>query len=140
MKTTDYIVKLLESYGVKHIFTVVGGGSMHLNDSFGKSKKIKCVYMHHEQGCAMAAEGYARTGKWLAVVCVTTGPGSTNTITGIMGQWTDSVPVLYIAGQVSQKLSLKRVKGLRQLGDQEVNILDMIKPIVKYAGRASSHR
>lgn len=133
MKTTDYIVKLLESYGIKHIFMVVGGGSMHLNDSIGKSK-IKYICMHHEQACAMAAEGYARASGKLAVVCVTTGPGSTNVLTGIMGQWTDSVPVLYLAGQVMQSVSYKRIKGLRQLGDQEVNIIDMVKPIVKYAG------
>lgn len=133
IKVTDWIIKWLEGYGVKHIFMVVGGGSMHLNDSIGKSKKIKYICMHHEQACSFAAEGYARASGKVAVVCVTTGPGSTNALTGVLGQWLDSVPVLYLAGQVGQDVSMKRVKNMRQLGDQEAPIIDMVKPITKYA-------
>lgn len=133
IKVTDWIIKWLEDYGVKYIFMVVGGGSIHINDSIGKSTKIKYICMHHEQACAMAAEGYARASGKLGVVCVTTGPGATNTLTGILGQWVDSVPVLYLAGQVMQATSMDRVKGLRQLGDQEAPTIDIVKPITKYA-------
>lgn len=108
---------------------------MHLNDSFGKSEEIKCTYNHHEQACAIAAEGYAREKQQLAVVNVTTGPGGLNTLNGVFGQWTDSVPVLYVSGQVRYDTTIMSVPelGLRQLGDQEVNIVDVVKPLVKYA-------
>ncbi|MCP4648784.1 MAG: hypothetical protein GY853_01710 [PVC group bacterium] len=131
MIVADYIVKYLEDYGVKHCFSVVGGGSMWLNNSFGKSKKIKTVYMHHEQACAIAAEGYSRVNNDLSVVCVTTGPGGLNCLTGVMGQWTDSVPVLYISGQVDSRTI--KTSNLRQLGDQEVDIISAVKPITKFS-------
>src|SRR4051812_26602604 len=100
IKVTDYVVQHLENIGVTDIFMVTGGGAMHLNDSFGKSTKIRCICNHHEQASAIAAEGYARQKQKLAVVNVTTGPGGLNTLNGVFGQWTDSVPVLYVSGQV----------------------------------------
>jgi len=135
IKVSDYIVKLLIEYGVKHVFMITGGGAMHLNDSFGRAKKMKCIFNHHEQACAMAAEGYARVTGKLAVVNVTSGPGGLNTLTGVMGQWTDSVPVLYISGQVKKETTINSCPniGLRQLGDQEVDIISIVKPITKFA-------
>jgi len=129
---SDYIVKYLEDIGVEYCFSVVGGGAMFLNQSFGKSKKIKTIYFHHEQSASIAAEGYSRTTGKLAVVCVTSGPGGLNTLTGVMGQWTDSVPVLYISGQVKYETTIQDT-GLRQLGDQEVDIVSVVKPLTKYA-------
>jgi acetolactate synthase I/II/III large subunit len=135
IKVSDFIVKYLESIGVSDAFLVTGGGAMHLNDSFGKSEKIKCTYNHHEQACAIAAEGYARQKQQLAVVNVTTGPGGLNTLNGVFGQWTDSVPVLYVSGQVRYDTTIMSCPelGLRQLGDQEVNIIEVVKPLTKYA-------
>ena len=135
IKVSDYIAKRLSDYGIKHVFMVTGGGAMHLNNSFGRAKGIKCIFNHHEQACAMAAEGYARiTGK-LAVVNVTSGPGGLNALTGVMGQWTDSVPVLYVSGQVKFGTTINSCPdiGLRQLGDQEVDIISIVKPITKFA-------
>jgi acetolactate synthase I/II/III large subunit len=135
IKVSDFIVKYLESIGVSNAFLVTGGGAMHLNDSFGKSEKIKCIYNHHEQACAIAAEGYARQKQDLAVVNVTTGPGGLNTLNGVFGQWTDSVPVLYVSGQVRYDTTIMSCPelGLRQLGDQEVDIISVVKPLTKYA-------
>lgn len=136
IKISDYIVKLLEQQGVDTVFLVTGGGAMHLNDSFGQSHQIKKIYNHHEQGCAIAAEGYARIAGRMAVVNVTTGPGGLNTLTGVMGQWTDSVPVLYISGQVRYDTTVESQKGrleLRQLGDQEVDIISVVRPLTKFA-------
>ncbi|OPY32660.1 MAG: acetolactate synthase 2 catalytic subunit [Methanomassiliicoccales archaeon PtaU1.Bin124] len=136
IKLSDYIVKLLEENGVDTVFLVTGGGAMHLNDSFGASDRIRKVFGHHEQGCAIAAEGYARTTGEMAVVNVTTGPGGLNTLTGVMGQWTDSVPVLYISGQVRYDTTVESQKGrldIRQLGDQEVDIISVVSPLTKFA-------
>ena len=135
IKVSDYIVKKLENYGIHHVFMVSGGGAMHLDDSFGKSKKIQYVCNHNEQACAIAAEGYARVRQQLGVVCVTTGPGGINCLNGVFGQWTDSVPVLYISGQVKFSTTLASCPDipLRQLGDQEADITAIVKPITKYA-------
>jgi acetolactate synthase-1/2/3 large subunit len=133
IKVTDFIAKYLKSIGVEHVFMVTGGGAMHLNDSLGRELKYICN--HHEQASAIAAEGYARTKNSLAVVNVTTGPGGLNTLTGVMGQWTDSVPVLYLSGQVKFETTIhscSEVKGLRQLGDQEVDIVKIVSPITKF--------
>lgn len=105
---------------------------MHLIDSFGKSKKLQYVCNHHEQASAIAAEGYGRVSENIGVCCVTTGPGGTNAITGIAGAWLDSIPVLCISGQVSQDQQIGD-SGLRQLGVQELNIIDVIRTITKYA-------
>ena len=135
IKLSDYIVKTLEQYGVRHTFMITGGGAMHLNDSFGKSKKINLIFNHHEQACAIAAEGYARTLGQLAVVCVTTGPGGLNCLNGVFGAWTDSASVLFISGQVKMSTTLAACPGLplRQLGDQEADIVRIVTPITKYA-------
>lgn len=135
IKVTDYIVKRLEEYGIEHVFMISGGGAMHLNDSFGKSEKIKYICNHHEQASAIAAEGYSRVKNGLSVVCVTTGPGGINALNGVFGQWTDSVPVLYISGQVKTETLTTSYPEipLRQLGDQEADIISLVKPITKYA-------
>ena len=91
-KISDYVAEFLSSHGVEHVFTVTGGGAMHLNDSLGHSEKLKCIYDHHEQACAMGAEGFANKNGKMAAVCVTTGPGGTNTLTGILGAFQDNIP------------------------------------------------
>lgn len=135
MRVTDFIVKRLVQHGVRHVFMIPGGGAMHLNDSIGSSRDITFTCNHHEQACAIGAEGYSRASGRLGVVVVTSGPGGTNTLTGVTSQWTDSVPVLYISGQVKFETSIEscRELGLRQLGDQEINIVDIVRPITKYA-------
>src|SRR4030067_3037317 len=100
IKVSDYIMQYLANIGVRHIFMLTGGGAMHLNDSIGKEKRIQYICNHHEQASAIAAEGYARVSGDMAVVCVTSGPGGTNALTGVLGQWMDSIPVLYLSGQV----------------------------------------
>ncbi|MBI3520073.1 MAG: thiamine pyrophosphate-binding protein [Bacteroidetes bacterium] len=134
IKVSDFVATYLKNNGVEHVFMVTGGGAMHLNDSLGRELKYICN--HHEQACAIAAEGYARTVNKLAVVNVTTGPGGLNALNGVMGQWTDSVPVLYLSGQVKFETTIHscpEVKGLRQLGDQEVDIIKIVSPITKMA-------
>ena len=135
IKLSDYLVKKLEKYGVRHVFMVTGGGAMHLDDSFGQSKKITRIFNHHEQGSALAAEGYARTNQQLAVACVTTGPGGLNCLNGVFGAWTDSAPILFISGQVKFSTTMASCPQipLRQLGDQEVDITRVVKPLTKYA-------
>ncbi len=113
---------------------VTGGGAMHLNDSIGREKRIQYICNHHEQASAIAAEGYARVSGGMAVVCVTSGPGGTNAVTGVLGQWLDSIPVLYISGQVRYDTTVPSTGlPLRQLGDQEADIIAIVKPITKYA-------
>ncbi len=134
IKVSDYIAKRLKQvYKIKNIFMISGGGAMHLNNSFGEN--IPYVCNHHEQACAIAAEGYARVNQQLAVVNVTTGPGGLNCLNGVFGQWTDSVPVLYISGQVKYSTTMASCPNikLRQLGDQEVDIISVVKPLTKYA-------
>ena len=134
IKLSDYIAKRLkEKYGVTKVFLVSGGGAMHLNNSFGKF--IPYIANHHEQASSFAAEGYSRLNQELSVVNVTTGPGGLNCLNGVFGQWTDSVPVLYISGQVKYSTMMESCKNipLRQLGDQEVDIISVVKPITKYA-------
>lgn len=136
VKVSDFIFEYLyNQYGVEQVFLVTGGGAMHLNDSIGRNKHIKYVCNHHEQASAIAAEGYYRSGGKLCVTNVTTGPGGTNALTGVLGQWCDSIPGLYISGQVKQSTTVCACPelNLRQLGDQEVNIVDIVKPITKMA-------
>jgi len=136
IKVSDYIFEYLyQKYGIDTVFLVTGGGSMHLNDSIGKNTNMNYVCNHHEQASAIAAEGYYRASGKICVTNVTTGPGGTNAITGVLGQWTDSIPALYISGQVKQSTTLSACfeLELRQLGDQEVNIVDIVKPITKFA-------
>ena len=135
MRVADYIFKTLADKGVKHCFLVTGGGAMHLNDALGLEKRIKYVCCLHEQACAMAAEGYARTSGTPGVICVTTGPGGTNALTGVMGAWLDSVPMIIISGQIKRSTMITSCPNLklRQLGDQEYNIVDAVKPMTKFA-------
>lgn len=134
IKVSDYITEFFLKKGVSDVFTVTGGGAMHLNDSFGNHDKINCIYNHHEQASAIAAEAYTRlTGK-LSLVCVTSGPGGTNAITGVMGGWVDSIPMFVISGQVKFSTTIKSTDiPLRQLGDQEFNIVDCVSCMTKYA-------
>ena len=135
MRVADFIFKTLADTGVQDVFMISGGGAMFLNDALGQEKRIRTVCTHHEQGAAIAAEGYARTTGKLAVASVTTGPGGTNAITGVIGGWLDSIPILFISGQVKFATCLASRPGLplRQLGDQEINIVDIVRPITKYA-------
>ncbi len=132
IKVSDYVIKFIEALGVKEVFTVSGGGSIFLCDSLQRSKTVKYVACHHEQAASIATEGYARTRGDIGVTIVTTGPGGTNAVTGIAGSWMDSIPHLCISGQsfLSQTIGNS---GLRQLGVQEINIADIIRPITKYA-------
>ncbi len=135
VRLADYVFRRLREYGVEHVFMISGGGAMFLNDAIGKTPGLKYVCNHHEQACALAAEGYARASGKLGVLCVTTGPGGTNALTGTISCWLDSVPTLTISGQVKFEASLASCPdiGLRQLGDQEINIIDMARPVTKYA-------
>lgn len=133
VKVSDYIAQYLVDYGITDAFTIVGGGAMHLNDSFGKQKGLKCYYNHHEQACAIAAEAYARVTNRLALVCVTTGPGGTNAITGVVGGWLDSIPMLIISGQVRYDTTARSTGlPLRAMGDQEFDICTSVASMTKY--------
>lgn len=132
IKLSNYVIQFIENLGVKYVFLISGGGCIHLVDSLGKAKKLKYVCNHHEQACAIAAEAYGRTTGNLGVCIVSSGPGGTNAITGVMGAWVDSIPMLVISGQVKRE-TIGAGKSLRQLGDQEINIIDIVKPITKYA-------
>ncbi len=131
MKVSDYINDFLENQGVRHVFMLPGGMAMHINDSIGYSKKIKPVWMLHEQACTFAAESYARITNKLGVACTTCGPAATNSLTGIACAWIESTPLLVITGQV-KRTDIAQDPNLRQLGVQEVRIVEMAKPITKY--------
>lgn len=136
MKLSEYVISFIENKVSDSIFLLSGGGIMHLVDSIGRAKKLQYYCCHHEQAAAIAAEGYARTTNTIGVVCVTTGPGGTNAITGVAGAWLDSIPMLVITGQVKTDNIMPRKNGvpmIRELGFQELNIIDLIKPITKYA-------
>ena len=133
-RVADYIADFLANNGITDVFTVTGGGAMHLNDALGHHPKLHSTYNHHEQACAIAAEGYARYSGKIAAVCVTSGPGGTNAITGVMGGWLDSIPMLVLSGQVKFATTIHSTRiPLRQLGDQEFNIVDTVKTMTKYA-------
>ena len=134
MRVADYIAEAIAVLGVRHVFLVTGGGAMHLDDALGLRQDVELVFCHHEQACAIAVEGYARTTGGIGVACVTTGPGGTNAITGVLGQWHDSVPALYVSGQVKRETTVASTGlPLRQLGDQEADIVRLVAPITKYA-------
>jgi acetolactate synthase I/II/III large subunit len=134
MKLSDYIFNQLREWGARHVFLVTGGGAMHLNDSIGRSG-LSYTCTHHEQAAAMAAEGYARIAGKPGILNVTTGPGSINSLNGVFGAWTDSIPMLVISGQVKREtcMATYNLTDLRQLGDQEVDIIRMVKGITKYS-------
>lgn len=134
VKVSEFIADYFVKQGIDTIFTVVGGGAMHLNDSFGHHKKIRCIYHHHEQAAAMAAESYFRIKTKMAGVCVTSGPGAINTLTGVAGAYQDSIPMIVISGQT--KTSLMTVNSgleLRTLGNQEFDIISAVGKMTKYA-------
>ncbi len=134
LRVADYIADFLADMDIADIFTVTGGGAMHLNDAFGHHPKLRCTYNHHEQACAIAAEAYARYSGKLAAVCVTTGPGGTNAVTGVLGGWLDSVPMFIVSGQIKYATCIKSTKiPLRQLGDQEFNITDCVRTMTKFS-------
>lgn len=131
IKLSDYIFKFIKDQGVKHIFMLPGGGAMHLVDSLGTSD-IEFTCCQHEQAVAIAAESYAQHTNHLGVALVTSGPGATNAITGVTAGWIDSTPMLILSGQAKRQ-DLIGNKGVRQIGSQEVTIVDMVEPITKYA-------
>lgn len=135
IKVAKYISDFLVNHGISDCFMVTGGGAMHLNDALGHQKGLHCVFNHHEQASAIAAEGYTRMSGKLAVVCVTSGPGGTNAITGVMGGWVDSIPMFVLSGQVKRETTTWSCEelGLRQLGDQEFDIIHSVSNMTKYA-------
>lgn len=134
VKVSDYIADFLAQKGVSQVFTVCGGGSMHMNDSFGHHPKLHTVYNHHEQASAIAAEGYARIHNKPAICCVTSGPGATNAITGVVGAYQDSIPMLVFSGQAKTSLTIRMNHlPLRSLGNQEVDIVPAVQSLTKYA-------
>ncbi|MBP3505528.1 MAG: thiamine pyrophosphate-binding protein [Lachnospiraceae bacterium] len=134
MKVAQYIADFLVKQGVTDVFTVTGGGAMHLNDALGHKEGLHSTYNHHEQACSIAAEGYARATGKVAAVCVTSGPGGTNAITGVLGGWQDSIPMFVVSGQVKRETTTWSTDvPLRQLGDQEFQIIDTVKTMTKYA-------
>lgn len=137
-RLADYVADFLADHGVTDCFSVVGGGAMHLNDALGHHEKIKVTYNHHEQACAMAAEAYARIDNKIAAVCVTTGPGGTNALTGVLCGWLDSIPMFIVSGQVrydtTARYALQYTETpLRAMGDQEYDIVKAVKHMTKYA-------
>lgn len=135
MRVSDFIIQhLRDVYGVDTFFTVSGGGCIFLIDSIGSTDGIKYIATHHEQAAAIAAEGYARINNKIGVCIVTSGPGGTNALTGTLCSWLDSVPVLFISGQVNKSLTTNYTKlPLRQFGDQEFNIVESVKNMTKMA-------
>ncbi len=134
IQVADYVAQFLMEKGITDLFSVVGGGSMFLNDAFGRAKGIRCIYNHHEQACAMAAEAYFKYKNQMAAVCVTSGPGGTNALTGVLGAWQDSIPLFIISGQVRYETTVDSAGlPLRQFGGQEHQIVDTVKNITKYA-------
>lgn len=137
-RLADYVADFLTKRGVTDCFSVVGGGAMHLNDALGHKEGLKVTYNHHEQACAIAAEAYARLENKIAALCVTTGPGGTNALTGVVGGWLDSIPMFVISGQVrydtTARYALKYTETpLRAMGDQEYDIVKSVEPMTKYA-------
>lgn len=139
IRLADYVADFLAEKGVSDVFSVVGGGAMHLNDAFGHHDKLHVTYNHHEQACAIAAEAYARIDNRIAAVCVTTGPGGTNALTGVLGGWLDSIPMFIISGQVRYDTTARYAEQftdglkLRAVGDQEYDIVKSVEHMTKYA-------
>lgn len=135
IKVAKYIAEFLVKHGIRDCFMVTGGGAMHLNDALGHQEGLHCTFNHHEQACSIAAEGYTRMTGNLAAVCVTSGPGGTNAITGVMGGWLDSIPMFILSGQVKRETTIHVCPELklRQLGDQEFDIIQSVSNMTKYA-------
>lgn len=138
LRLADYVANFLVEHGVTDAFSVVGGGAMHLNDALGHKEGLKVIYNHHEQACAIAAEAYARLENKIAAVCVTTGPGGTNALTGVVGGWLDSIPMFIVSGQVRYDTTARYAlqfteTPLRAMGDQEYDIVKSVAPMTKFA-------
>jgi len=135
IRISDYISQTLADFGVRHVFMLTGGGAMFLNDAIGNQPGIQTIFNHHEQACAMAAEGYARIMNTPGVLNVTSGPGGINALNGVFGAYADSIPMLILSGQVKRETYIRTydLPGLRQLGDQEADIISMVRGITKYA-------
>lgn len=133
-RVADIIMETLVEEGITTCFAVVGGGAMHLDNALALNNNIKKYFNHHEQACAMAAEAYARVSGKMAAVCVTSGPGATNTITGVVGAWQDSLPMIVLSGQVRYEISIEKSKlPLRYRGIQEFEIIPTVRNMTKYA-------
>lgn len=139
IRLADYVADFLVEHEIKDCFMVTGGGAMHLNDALGHKEGLLCTYNHHEQACAIAAEAYARVNNKIAALCVTTGPGGANAITGVLGGWLDSVPMLVISGQVRYDTTARYMEQftdglpLRAVGDQEYDIVKSVEHLCKYS-------
>ena len=138
IRLADYVANFLVEHGVTDVFSVVGGGAMHLNDALGHNEGLHVTYNHHEQASAIAAEAYARLDNKIAALCVTTGPGGTNALTGVVGGWLDSIPMFVISGQVrydtTARFAFKDTGAVvRAMGDQEYDIVKSVEPMTKYA-------
>lgn len=138
IRLADYVADFMADHGVTDVFSVVGGGAMHLNDAFGHNPALKVTYNHHEQACAMAAEAYARLDNRIATVCVTTGPGGSNAITGVLCGWLDSIPMFIVSGQVRYDTTARYASkyydaDVRAMGDQEYDITKAVSHMTKYA-------
>ena len=134
VKVSDYIADFLVEHGITDIFTVVGGGAMHMNDSFGHHPKINCIYNHHEQASGIAAEAYFRVDNKMAAVCVTSGPGAINVLNGVVGAYMDSIPMLVFSGQAKTEITVRGTGlKLRTLGNQEFDIVSALTNMVKYS-------
>ena len=138
IRLADYVANFLVEHGVTDVFSVVGGGAMHLNDALGHNEGLHVTYNHHEQASAIAAEAYARLDNKIAALCVTTGPGGTNALTGVVGGWLDSIPMFVISGQVrydtTARFAFKDAGAVvRAMGDQEYDIVKSVEPMTKYA-------
>lgn len=134
VRLSDYVAAQLAQHGVRHVFMLTGGGAMHLNDALGRAEGLRYICCHHEQALAMAAESYTRLSGRLAALNVTTGPGGINALNGVHGAYTDSIAMFVVSGQVKREtIAGNAPVRLRQLGDQEVDIVSMVKPITKFA-------
>ena len=135
IRLADFIAVRLQHLGARDVFMVTGGAAMHLNDAFGRAFASKVHTLHHEQSCAIAAESYSRILGVPALVCVTAGPGGINAINGVFGAYVDSIPMVIVSGQVKREtlMTSYSIPGLRQLGDQEADIVTMVKGICKHS-------
>lgn len=134
VKIADWMAQYLVDQGIKYNFTVPGGGAMHMNVAFGHQEGLNNIFVQHEQSAAIAAESYFRATNELPMVCCTTGPGGTNTLTGVLGAWLDSIPMIIISGQV-RYATTARAAGIpvRAMGDQEYDITPLVAHMTKYA-------
>lgn len=132
-KVSNYIAEKLLEAGITDVFMITGGGAMHLDDALGHQEGLRCMYNHHEQACAMAAESYARIHNKIAAVCVTTGPGGINAMTGVAGGYLDSIPMFVVSGQVRYDTTARSTGlRLRAMGDQEYDITKSVSNMTKY--------